>query len=564
MSNNICSNAFRRFFEELRIDLVTKNDIMNNIIECIRPLVKELEYTSLCISLDAPANGNEKNGVAFDITLYGPEITPANCSRRECQFITGEGGLFNVIACIPEAVVWTAEDEESFRIVAKELYIILGRARLMDMLRYMETHDLLSRALNMEGMLISARKLMSDNPSIVYDCVAINIKNLKYVNDKATQSGGNIAINKYASNIIEYLGADGRVARTEGDNFVVLINHERLGHFLEYLKNIRLDITVEDKTMYFDMPCSAGVFLGGGHTPLNVMLNKSILTLNYLRDYKLGDSMFYTPELETKVNYYKGILGRFRNAINNKQFSVFYQPKVNIEEKKLIGAEALVRWFDNGVFISPMEFIPILEREGLISTLDYYVFERACEDIRRWLDQGIEPVRISTNFSKDNLKNINLVRDILDIVDRYGIEGKYLEIEFTELCEYKDLAIMDSFVQAMQAHGITITIDDFGKGYSSFDLIRMLDMNVIKIDKSLVDNICAEGSSDRIILDYIVRMFVELNKEVIAEGVETQEQALLLEKLGCKHIQGYLFDKPLPHYDFERRLVTENYYVKKL
>ncbi|MCQ2496492.1 MAG: bifunctional diguanylate cyclase/phosphodiesterase [Lachnospiraceae bacterium] len=560
MSDLICSEAFRSFLNDYKTDVFAQDETLGNISESIAPLAKELGYLNLYVSLDAPVSDSAAEGLLIHTTIFGEELFANEEQKREAKFITGEGGVLIIGASMPAADEWTKNAEEDFKLLAKLLYVFFGRARVMNILRYSDTHDKLSKALTIDGLMISAGRLFAENPGTVFDCVAINIRNLKFVNDKASQSGGNLAIYKYAAKLIKFLGKKGRVARSDGDNFVVLVEDSRLDELLEFLKSVRLDITVDGKTMSFDMPCSAGIFKGRDHTPLNAMIYKSMLTMNYLKDYRLGDSLVYTEEIEEQVNYYKKIVGRFKEAIKNKQFSVFYQPKVDVETKTLIGAEALVRWYDNGTFISPMNFIPILEREGYISTLDYFVFDKACEDIENWLKQGIEPVRISTNFSKDNLKNINLIQDVLDIVEKHGIDGKYLEIEFTELCDFKDMDAMCAFIHTMQSHGITITVDDFGKGYSSFDLIRMLDMNVIKIDKSLVDNVCREGSADKVILDHVVRMFIELDKEVIAEGVETVEQARLLEKTGCKHVQGYLFDKPLPHYDFERRLVTRNYY----
>lgn len=561
MSKRICNETFLNFYKNYNSDVVSKKEMLDNLAEVFQPLAEELGYVYCAVDIDAPDSLYDDFGLVERFVLYGLEMLDKEETRHSRNYITAEGGLFKFIVCVSYDYEWDADDEANLDFVAKTILVILGRARVMNILRYTEEHDSLSAAYTLDGIVKPARKLMSMNPEESFDCLYLNIKNFKYINDKASQIGGNLAIGKYTRVIMKELAKDGIVARAGGDNFAIILKHSRLDSFLEFLKTIKIDIDIDGKHIVFDMPCRAGIFYGNEFTPVNMMLYKSSIALSSLMQQRNIDYLEYDPEQEKSIQNYRQIMNRFPNALQKREFAVFYQPKINIQNRKMIGAEALVRWFDNGKFISPIEFIPILEREGCISYLDYYVFEKACSDIRSWLDAGIEPVRISTNFSKDNLKNVNLISDVLEIMNRYDVDGRYLEIELTELCDYQDLDILCNFVREMQANGVNISIDDFGKGYSSFELIKKLGMNVIKIDKSLIDNICEKGSPDEILIKYIVRMLTDLNKDVIAEGVETAEQAAILESIGCSHIQGYLFDRPLPQYEFERRLQDSDYYA---
>ena len=256
----------------------------------------------------------------------------------------------------------------------------------------------------------------------------------------------------------------------------------------------------------------------------------------------------------------KEISNEFHNAIRNKEFVVFYQPKVDLLTRKLTGAEALVRWIRHKTIVPPMDFIPILEREGTICDLDFYVFETACADIRQWLDAGIEPHRISANFSKLHLRNPELANNVLSIVRKHNVPSKYVEVELTESADFDDNAAMMKFVNAMAENGIAVSIDDFGTGYSTLNVLKDYNITTIKLDKSLLDNVGTPNSKDDVIVRNVVKMANELNKEIIAEGVETETQAEYLKSIQCNNVQGFLFDKPLVHDDFQKRLTGEVVY----
>ena len=230
----------------------------------------------------------------------------------------------------------------------------------------------------------------------------------------------------------------------------------------------------------------------------------------------------------------------------------------------LCGCEALSRWYAQRL-ITPAEFIPILEQEGTIKNLDFYVLETVCRNIREWIDKGIEPVLISTNFSKLHLSDDHFEEHIISTLKKYDVPSKYLELELTELSDYQYFERLVSFVNKMKDEGFKISIDDFGTGYSSMSLVRNLNPDVIKLDKSLIDNVAAgddkKARTDRIISRSIIKMAQELGIKVIAEGVETKEQAEFLLKNDCFMAQGWLFDKALDHDEFEKRLVTRKYEI---
>ena len=265
----------------------------------------------------------------------------------------------------------------------------------------------------------------------------------------------------------------------------------------------------------------------------------------------MAENMYHEKEISSK----------FREALNNKEFKVFYQPKVNVETNKLQGCEALVRWIRNGTIINPGDFIPALENNGSIKELDHYVFDQVCQDIVSWKNKGYDCVRVSSNFSKLNLKDDNFPQKILNTISKYSVDKELIEIELTESSNYGDYSKLLNLLGRMKENGITTSIDDFGVGFSSLELLKNHNVDVVKIDKKFIDDIEEnKGNNEHTTLvKHILNTCKELNKEVICEGVESHLQRTLLKDMNCDLIQGYLYDKPLTYEEFEKRLLKPQY-----
>ena len=241
----------------------------------------------------------------------------------------------------------------------------------------------------------------------------------------------------------------------------------------------------------------------------------------------------------------------FPNALINNEFKVYYQPKVNVKNYTLVGAEALCRWFHNGTMIRPDEFIPVLEQNHSICSLDYYMLDHVCADIRKWIDEGKPVVKVSVNFSRLHLGNIYLFKQIMDIIDSHRVPHEYIEIELTETTTDANFSDLKRIVELLQKNGISTSIDDFGCGYSSLNLMRSLPWDVLKIDKSFLKDTIEGGSHSNSVLSHVISMAQEQGIECIVEGVETIEHLNLIKENNCFLAQGFLFDKPLPKDEFE-------------
>lgn len=241
-------------------------------------------------------------------------------------------------------------------------------------------------------------------------------------------------------------------------------------------------------------------------------------------------------------------------AIKNNDIKVFYQPKYDAVNGRLVGAEALARWITpGGDFISPALFVPMLEQTGLVVDLDWYMLDKTCRFLRQEIDSGRKVVTVSVNFSRIHTKEPDTVNRICEIVDGYGLSHKYIEIEITESALTYSGETVIEFVKNVRGSGFDAAIDDFGSGLSSLNFVKDVPANVLKIDRSLLSGNC-ENEKERIVLESIFDFAHRLKLKTVAEGVETKEQLGFLRTCGCDIIQGFLFAKPMPEEDFKKLL----------
>ncbi len=256
------------------------------------------------------------------------------------------------------------------------------------------------------------------------------------------------------------------------------------------------------------------------------------------------DVLFYNGEIGRMMGSRMHIVSMFGPAVRNHEFKPFYQPKVDMRSGELIGFEALCRWIHGDEFIMPDQFIPILDREGLIHDLDMLILRQACEAIRTWKDEGLNPPRVSTNFSRKNLFIPNIEQKILDTIAECGITPRDVEIEITETVHETEFQRLIEFVHLLKKAGLHISVDDFGTGYSSLSMIRNIDADVIKIDKSFVEE-APKDMKSRVLIDSISYIASQFKMDIVAEGVETAEQGKRLMQYGCFTAQGFYYSRPV-------------------
>ena len=261
---------------------------------------------------------------------------------------------------------------------------------------------------------------------------------------------------------------------------------------------------------------------------------------------------YYSGEYNQLASRRLSLEAELRRAVSNREFELYYQPRVDIRSQRIIGAESLLRWRhpDRGILL-PYEFLSILEETGLIQTVGYWVLQESMQALQRWKKQSLPEIKLAVNLSARQFHENELPERIQEIADRVNLalSEERLELEITESLLMEDVATTRSMLKRLHRMGLEIAIDDFGTGYSALSYLITFPLDHLKIDKSFVDKVHVSDDA-KAIVEAIISLSYSLRLNVIAEGVETRDQLTALESLGCKQFQGYLFARPMPEEDF--------------
>lgn len=526
--------------------------------EVIREAVKPIAevYGAAAIMLEIPFRSNKQIFYLYgdnSVDIVGKQIFTYEGRRR--------AGVRTVITWISSGTIWDYEDLEDLDFISTTACTLSEKLRLDAMANSYYYIDTVTGVSNNNGLGRFVSKLIRRGIFHQYGCALLDIIGFSYVNKKVGFRTGTKVIKQYASKLKEIFGADELVARPGGDNFIIIFKKSNIDKLTNLVSGIDVKARVNSATMRFTLTARAGIYMVNSpdQTFDNVVSYLST-SLNYAKSYSRTNVVYYNKDVEHKVIEHKEFCQKFKNAIDKNEFYVLYQPKVYTKNNTLYGAEALVRWNNDGKVIYPGDFVEIFEKEHLISALDFYVLEQTCRDLRSWLDNGLEPVTVSVNFSNDHLGDDELVDRIIAIVDKYGIDHHLIEIEMTETVDVYEINRLLTYVNGLHKNGFTVAIDDFGIGYSSLLMLQNISVDVLKIDKAFIAELTGDAEKrENIILRHIINMAEELGVEIVAEGVETDEQRINLTDMHCHRIQGYFYDKPLFTDAFRMRLSAKTY-----
>ncbi len=412
---------------------------------------------------------------------------------------------------------------------------------------------------NSGGYLMRVAKVMQAGKILDYTAFFFNLKGFGNINQRYGMNAGDRIIIAIAGKLRDFLDDDEILGHLGGDNFVALVKKDKKVLFCRFLNGVEVELPFDHSVEKIKIAATIGLWDIDEqiHEPGEVLTNPSV-ALQHAKHIVHQPVVSVTQDMLHRVAMQKTVLERYQRALENREFLVYYQPKVDSRNKNLVGAEALVRWKHDGEMVSPGVFIPPLEQNGEIVLLDYYVLRQACADIKKWIEDGIEPVTISVNFSRKDLLDPDLAENIDRIIINSGIDKKLIEVEVTETVDEQEHGELATFIADLYSRDIMTAIDDFGAGYSSLATLREFQVHTLKIDRSFI-NTKDFSWKDEIILTDIVHMASELGMDVITEGVERQDQLDFINKVGCFVIQGFYYDRPLPIDEFEGRLKNKQY-----
>ena len=428
-------------------------------------------------------------------------------------------------------------------------------------------HDTLTGLISFERFHEEIERIILSNKTNNYLMIYTDFENFKYFNYKYGYTVGDQLLKDFCSSIISKIVDKHNLyfTRVVSDQFLMFRparyekdEYEKLIEEIEQ-KNIDFMLRQKERFPQSNVTLRTGVYYV---TPECMSASYAIDVANYARQKVDNDSKcsvrFYDDEMQKRRTLENQIVNEMKEAIEQHQFKVYFQPKYSIKNREITGAEALIRWErENGEVLSPDSFIPVYENNGKIVELDFYVFETVVKYLAKNQKEGRNQVPISINASSLHAMDSQTITLYMDILKKYDVDPSLVEIELTETAVVSEYESVRELFDEFQLHGIKTAMDDFGSGYSILNTIVDIPVDVIKIDRGFITS-CLESDRGIYFLKHLIDMIRNLGYQIICEGVETDQQIEILKQIGCDEIQGYWYSKPLKEEDYDKLLQTEN------
>ena len=498
------------------------SEVRETIRECLEEVFKNFDISG---QLGTPMERyNTESGLWFEVRF------------SELKWIDGS-----------DVVVATASD-------------ITQKKKNQQKIEYQAHNDFLTGLYNRMKCEVDLRKVIrrTEKAGLKGAVLFIDLDDFKHINDGLGHQYGDILLQQIAAGLTGIPGLRGHCYRMGGDEFIIIIGpelYDELGKMVAYIKTLFNKPWYLMETEYFcTMSMGIAVFPDNSVDVHEITRMADVAMYEAKRSGKNGYA-YYSSEVENSTAKRLDIENNMRQAVSTgiDEFVVFYQPVVNVNTQMCTSCEALVRWDSKALgFMGPGEFIPLAEYLGLITSIGDYVLEEACRRCKLWNDNGYPDFYINVNLSVVQLLQKNVVENIKRILDKTGVNPKNIVLEITESFAINDMQRVMDIITGLKKLGPRIALDDFGTGYSSLNYIKQLPLDIIKVDKTFIDDIIEDDYAQA-----FVKLIVDLSKtigtKIVVEGVEHKEQFELLKSLGVDYIQGYYFGKPVPANIFEEK-----------
>ena len=451
------------------------------------------------------------------------------------------------------------------------ILLILSNHSEKQNLRRLAFHDVITGHQNFSSFTQSFREVLIKGKYTNYALIHFDVDKFKVFNEHYGYKVGNQLLG-YVSNVVKHFLHDNEIySRLNGDYFVILMHYQTEDELLLRLKEMKSELEdYKNKSDYrFDIIVRMGICKIDAESiaaiinekpqstnivsHVNQFIDKASLARQSIKNMPHQTFYsFYQDRMIERILREKEIESEMHEALNHGDFVFYLQPKYSLKTRTIAGAEALVRWIHPGKgLIPPDSFIPLFERNGFVTEIDFYMLEQVCQKMRTWIDKNYNVVPISINLSRQHLQKDETLSRISEVVSKYEIPVNLLEFELTESAMFEKMVFLADFGQKLRKSGFSISIDDFGSGYSSLNMLKDVEVDVLKLDKAFFENENQERGNQ------VISKFIELSKslhmKVVSEGVETQEQVDFLTEVGCDMVQGYYFARPMPADEFEEK-----------
>lgn len=421
-------------------------------------------------------------------------------------------------------------------------------------------HDQLTGLLNRSSFhkeLADAIEQAQENNSLV-GVLFLDLDNFKEVNDTLGHTFGDEVLRKVAKVLKNCTQVTLPISRLGGDEFIIIVpNAHNVSSIVEIAQNILKAIeqiyNIAEQDIHLTASLGIAIYPNDG-TDQETLLKNADTALYQAKGMGKNIYQLYEPEMNAQIMARISLEKNLRWAIKEEELIVYYQPQIDLKTEKIVAMEALVRWLHpiKG-FISPLEFIPLAEETGLINEIGLFVLRTACLQNKKWQDGGFSPLRVAVNVSPKEFQQKNFIQNIENVLLETGLKPQWLELEMTESLAMQNINSAVEIIQKLRDMGLRVALDDFGTGYSSLNYLKRLPIDMLKIDRSFVNNMSVNSAEEKI-ARAVIALANSMDLEVLAEGVETKEQISLLKEYGCHLVQGYYYSKPVPAQKFEELL----------
>ena len=451
-------------------------------------------------------------------------------------------------------------EQEEFMLIFKDCVANkIAVSRLSDQYSFIYNNDIEFGMHNSNYLFARFDDMFTTGVASRYSVAFINIKHVNQLNRYFGSDIAGSAIKMFGAKLNSFPDKDrGEFAvHLGGDNFVAVIYTSRLPELEAFIASVPVTLTYGGDKFEHIFSCRAGITtIRPTHRFGNHVMGECSQAFSYSKKNNV-DIVHYSEAINESNHNNTETLTR---ALNENKFLIYYQPVISLEDKPVIHvAEALARWPLDGKIISPQEFITLATDSGIVTKIDFYVLENVCKNIRSWQEQGISIVPISVNFSGRHLFNAAIADNILEVIDRYGVDHKLIGIEFSEPDFTQRMPVLKDVSQALTKAGVIVTLDKFSTGQSTLTLLHDIDASYVKIDADRFD---PDDPKGRIIANDMINLANTLGYKVICEGVKSQKQADDLMQCGCKLFQSFYYDKPLSERFFVNRLQDPYYEIE--
>lgn len=441
--------------------------------------------------------------------------------------------------------------------VAISVFLAITSKNNRETLLTVAFEDPVTQCKNLNRFKLELPAILKAYPQKHFALVLFDIDRFKIINNLYTYKQGNLVL-QHVSNVLgENLHLPDIFARSLNDVFIALISYTSDANLIHRIKDLNKKLkncyalTGRDYTINF----SFGIYkITDMDMEYHTMFDRANIARREAKKNLLIDYMFYSPEFEKNLIQKKFVENNIKKALFDHEIQVYLQPRIKLSTGEIVGAEALARWIQpTKNIIQPDQFIPVLESTGHIIELDLYMLKNTAQFIHQWQKKGLQALPLSVNQSRLHLANPDYAKVLEKIISAENIKKTFIELELTEGALFDNISLLPKLAQDLHAIGFALSMDDFGSGYSSLNMLKDVSVDLVKLDKAFLSDFETNPRA-KFIIEFSVKMIHQLGIAVLAEGVETKEQADFLKSIGCDYAQGYYFAKPMPAQDFIKYL----------